>query len=68
MIRLTQEQMKAFSSLKGNQSFYKFTQLLEAEKELGITGLMTATPDKMQVLQGRVKLLDELLNLIQDIN
>ena len=67
MIRLTQEQSEALSMLKSTPSFYRFTKLLTDEAEFCRKGLMTASLEKVGQLQGRAKLLDELLELIQDI-
>lgn len=65
MMRAKEEHIKAISSLQGNPGFYKFMELLKEEQQFCITGLMTAKADNVAQLQGRTKLLTELITLIE---
>ncbi len=68
MMRLNQEQLKSIHALQREPSFYKLTQLIEEEFEIAIKGLMTASTTKVQPLQGRAKLLEELLSIFKHTN
>ena len=63
MMRLTDEEMKAISSLKMNPNFQKIISIFEKEYDVSITGLLRAKKDSFFALQGRATLLNELIKL-----
>ena len=65
MIRIKEELVKSIFSLQREPNFHRLTQLLEEEYETCITGLIAASKDKMQPLQGRAQVLSELIALFK---
>lgn len=65
MIKVEQELMKSIHALQREPNFYKLTTFLEEEYAFSLKGLMTASKDKIQPLQGRTLLLTELLDLFK---
>ena len=65
MIHVNEDILKSVHSLQRNHSFLLLTKFIEQEYENNITGLLTASRDKLQPLQGRAAVLKELLSILK---
>ena len=62
-MRLNEEQLKTINSLKNAPSFYAFAGMLEDERDVIIAGLTSAKLEQVQVLQGKLQLITELIKM-----
>lgn len=65
MISIDKDILKSIHALQREPNFIKVTQLLEDHLKNCIVGLMSASPNKVQPLQGRTKMVDELVTLFK---
>jgi len=66
MLRLTEEQQKALTSIKNSAGFYKLIKLLEDELEFNIKGLITSKDVQLiHQMQGKSQLLSEIIKALQ---
>jgi len=65
MLQFNTEEMKSIQSLQMNVQFIKLVKKLEVEYNTSLQGLLAAPPDKVGQLQGRVKILTEMLDVFK---
>lgn len=65
MIRIEEEIIKSIHSLQNGPNFNRITRLLEEDYDNTIVGLLSASKEKMQPLQGRATVLAELIALFK---
>lgn len=65
MTNINQEIAQAVHSLQSDHRFIKLTNFIEEQYEFNLKGLLMASSDKLQPLQGRTAALSEILSLFK---